>query len=304
MSDPYGWWRDALAGQDMSKRFHDGQLEAGFYRMRFKNRQTGAITWAPVAVYPSDNGLVCQIGANLVAREDATERWTYFGRFPVKEEHWRAVAERKEPWFDQDKIVAEQTRGMGDNRPPEDPDQELIDQIAAASLGIESYKRIASDDDLAKSQSLRARIMELIGLAEKRRKAQKQPFLDGGRAVDKKWGEPIEGGEKAAKALKKINDSYLTLKLQAQRAVEAASADSMEPETAPIMPTQVRGAYGRAASVKPEWTLKEITDWNALIEHFKDSAAVRECIEELARKAIKAGEEIPGTVREERAVTR
>jgi len=315
----YDFWKDALAGK--KPPMSEGSPEPGFYRMRSKNKQTGAISWQPVAYWYSveDSRLHCMIGDNETTEQRGQEVWTYVGQHAVTEEQYRAVADDGKNWHDQDQIVADQTRGMGDNSGALDEFEAFKDQIGSASEGADGYKKITNKEESERGQSLRARLLELAGQAEKARKKIADPLHKEWKAVNDRWKPIITLAEDGAAAIKRSNDNYLTEQLRLQRAAEEiaaalvetakAEAEMMEPEAivptpVPQMPAQVRGGYGRAASVKTEWALIGITDLDLVYAHFKASAAVKECLEELARKAIKAGGEVPGTTREERAVTR
>lgn len=309
MDHSYSYWRDALAGQDMSKRTHDGDPHPGFYRMRSKNKQTGAVSWTPVAYYFPEGlpNIVCRIGQQIVTADRAQEVWSYVCRYPVTEEQWRAVAEQGKPWHDQDQIVSDQ---IGHNNPPADPDEQVARQIEEATLGLGKYRKITTEEQSQQAQSLRSRLLELARSAEGIFKRKSEGHLAKHASVYKEaveiketWKPKGEAARAAAASLKLANDAYLTSKLQAQRAAEKAAEGTME-EVAPQVPTQIRGAYGRAASVKPQWALTKITDQDAVYRHFSGHAAVKECLEDLAKKAIKDGAEIPGTEREERAVSR
>lgn len=68
-----------------------------------------------------------------------------------------------------------------------------------------------------------------------------------------------------------------------------------------FVPTQVRGGTGRAASVRMEKYVAEVTDWDALWQHFKNEPAVREALTTLAGRAVAAGFlSIPGIRVDER----
>lgn len=317
MSDLYDFWRRSLVGEKLP--IHDGDVRPGFYRMRSKNRQTGAISWSPVAIFPDSTGtLVCQIDGKIVPWHRAQEHWTYFCRYPVTEAQWRAVAEQSESWHDQDSVVADQTAvsdaTLGINSPPDDPDQMVLDQIDAAVRGVGTYIKIDSEAKSQQAQSLRSRLLELARTAEgigarktaDHLRANADVYAEA-KTIKETWKPSGEKARSAAAIIKKANDTFLTARHQQQRAAQAAAEQSMAPEAeapVPVMPSQVRGAYGRAASVRLEWTLTKITDQDAIYRHFRDSAAVQECLEDLARKAIKSGQIVPGTEREERAVTR
>lgn len=318
MTQPdYTFWKAALAGK--KPPMSEGSPEPGFYRMRSKNKQTGSISWQPVAYWLEGNKLHCMIGEDVVSEQRGQELWTFVGQFPVTEQAYRDVTEKGKDWPDQDSIVASQTTpGIGDNSQVDEAEL-LADQINSAAAGKKEYVKVTDADQASRAQSLRSRLLELAGQAKKIHKRLKEPFLEGGRQVDAKWLTLVKLAEDTAKEIKSANDAYSTELLKAQRKAEAEAdairlaaekeaemmgAPVVETAPIPVMPTQIKAGYGRAANAKPEWTLTGITDLGLVFQHFKDSAAVKECLEDLARKAIKAGGEVPGTTKEERAVTR
>lgn len=106
MTDPYAYWRAALAGEK-PKAFVD-QAECGFYRKgvyargimkdgvfvpddKANNRRIG---WEPVAIYME---MRVRIGTQDFPA-DKIDIWSWVADQPISEETYRAVTERNEPW--------------------------------------------------------------------------------------------------------------------------------------------------------------------------------------------------------------
>lgn len=109
MSDPYAWWRLALAMVGDCRRLtreqlrnhglHETQPECGFYRTR---KRTGHRQYAyePVAIWRDDTGELRAACNGEPA--DPHELWTWCAPNPLTEETYRAVAENGQGWPDQE----------------------------------------------------------------------------------------------------------------------------------------------------------------------------------------------------------
>lgn len=180
--DRYAYWRAALRGE--KPEANPDNPQDGYYRVR--ERRGGPLV--PVAVWFENERQLCVIGGKLVDETTACERWPYFADKPITHEVYVAVTERGEDWPDIDATVAEQQRqGIGGNNPPEDEAIILQEQIEAAAAGANAYAKITDDETHCKAQTLRSRLLELSGTADKRREALKRPHLEAGKAIDAKW---------------------------------------------------------------------------------------------------------------------
>lgn len=303
----YEWWRNACAGN--LGPIHDNEPQCGFYRKRkFKDGP-----WQPVAIFPDpDTGEITALVDNRHIA-DAGEIWTWVAKHPVEHEVYEAVI-RGEPWPGTDETVEAQVAGIGHNSGADDVET-LRDQIASAKAGAAAYGKIADDETLAKAQSLRSRLLELKGEAEKKHRAEKAPFLEAGRQVDQKWFPLRDDAKGAADAIRSAMSAWETEKLrrereaqrkaeEARRAAETAQEGENaapapeQPAPAPKASAPIRGAYGRAATTKLV-KVATVADQDAAYGYLKERPELRDLIAKLAQRAVDAGHDVPGVDVEE-----
>jgi len=211
--------------------------------------------------------------------------------------------------------------GIGDNNPPTDEAETMREQIEAAAKGVADYAQIADDETAAKAQSLRSRLLELSGDADKKREAEKKPHLEAGRAVDTKWQPLVKAAKAAADTIRNALSAHETRKANAAEAARKAEDDRQkalaealaknpqapvampQPTPAPIAPTTtIRGAYGRGAAVKVV-KIATVEDYDEATTYFRNDAEYRSVIDKLAQRAVDAGYTVPGvSVSSERKV--
>lgn len=310
----YTYWQNALKGE--FGPVHDEPCHPGFYRRRIS--RGGA--FVPVAVWEQGGELVALVDGRRAEPDGSL--WTYICRYPVTEEAYRQRIETGR-WPDEDATVAESLEppSIGDNGPPTDPAEILAGQIDAALGGVDGYAQIADDETASRAQSLRSRLLELSGQSDKIRESEKRPILEAGRAIDAKWKPLVDKAKAGADAIRKALSAHETRKDQARRAAEAArlraeqeaaaararAGAAGKPELKPVTPpppapepvqTAVRGAYGRAASIK---TVKvvTVTDQDSAYGFLRTHKELTDLIAKLAQRAVDAGYSVPGTTVEE-----
>lgn len=315
----YTYWMNALAGN--FGPVHDGDPQAGFYRKR-----TGkAAGYVPVAIWEQGGKMIALVDGK---EADAAEIWTYVCQYPILEEWYRARM-IGQPWPDESTAVTASLAPppAGHNNPPTDPAEILQCQIDAALAGVTEYGDIRSDETAARAQSLRSRLLELSGDADKHRETEKRPHLDANTAIDKKWQPIVKAAKAGADAIRAALSAHETRKDQERRAAEAKRRDEEEaarqaaakaeasgkatpqpvsapPAPAPIpeAPVAIRGAYGRAASVKVVKVAKVVDQDKAYIA-MRTHKELVELIGKLAQRAAVAGVAVDGVeVTEERTV--
>lgn len=311
-SATYDYWRSALAGNTLP--IHEGEPQLGFYRKRTKK----AGPFVPVAIWEQEGRVVALVDGQ---EADAAEIWSFVCQYPVTELQYRdRIATGK--WHDEDEAVTQSLAHDIQNENA-DPATIMADQIDSALAGAADYQDIRSDEVAAKAQSLRSRLLELSGDADKKREAEKKPHLEAGRSIDAKWQPLVKKAKEAADAIRKALGAHETRKDQERRAAEeayrkaeayeAALAAASQPKTVTPLPqptpapapapepvqTQVRGAYGRAATIK---TIKVATvnDQDAAYGFLKGHKELVELIARLSQRAVDAGYAVPGVSVEER----
>lgn len=323
-ANDYDWWQRALAGEEVggpTLPVHDGEWQSGFYR----RRASKAGAFLPVALWRTEDGGFCLVNGKP---SDPIEQWSYCCRHPISEDHYHARVNTGK-WHDEDEAVTESLAPppIGHNNGPTDPAEILQDQIDSALKGAPEYAEIKDDESAAKAQSLRSRLLELAGEAEKKHKVEKAPSLEEGRRIDKRWFPLRDMAQDAAKAIRAAMSAHETRKANAeaearrlaQKALDdaerarklAAIADAPMPEPVEPMPvappsapvqTTIRGAYGKAASIRVVKKAR-VTDQDALYPALKTHKELIELMAQLAQRATNAGLSLPGVeVTEERDV--
>lgn len=323
--DRWAYWRAALkspAEIGKSLPVHDGDAQQGYWRA--KNRDK---TFDPVAIfYPEGSDTLVAYRNGREVRPD--EIWTFCVRYPVTFDAYNDAIAGK-GWPDDDKTVSAQVTppAPGDNSGEVDEAEKLKDQIEAAVKGVDAYTSIKDDETAAKAQSLRNRLNELSGDADKKRDALKRPHLDAGTAIDKKWMPLVKSAKAGADKVRAAMDAWETEKLRQQRAREAEEAETIRlqqeaaqssqpasgapqvnvapaPQTV-AAPTQIRASYGKAASVKASIVIDEVTDWPALAVYMSNHKECQDILRQLAQREIDAGHKnIPGITTTEVAKVR
>lgn len=313
----YDFWQRARAGEKVggpTLPIHADIAHPGFYRRRMK--KGGALV--PIAIYVHEGELVALVDGGF---ENPLNHWLRCCEDHVSEAAYRQALKTGQ-WPDVDpniQVKAEEIvttiapPPIGHNAPPDEA-VALKDQIETVKAGLGAYEKIKDDDTAKQAQSLRSRLLELAREVFKKHKAEKEPSLEAGRAVDDRW-KPLEKDAKAAAdQLADALSVFFTEKdrlakedeRKAQAAADkAAAAGKPAPEQTPWsapapQPTQVKGGYGRAAPVKVVKVVKEVTDWEALWAFLKKHPDLRHFMEQLAQRAINAGHDVPGVTVEER----
>lgn len=334
--DIWAWWRKALANPSeigKSLPVHDGVPNQGYYRVRYGKDKP----YEPVAIWMEDGAWLAYRGGK---EAKADEIWTFCCRSPISYETYQAVMIDGQAWPDDDKVVASQLQPpeptIGDNSAEVDEAETLKDQIEAALAGTDAYKVIPDDATAAKALSLRNRLNELSGTADKVRVKLKAPFLEAGKAVDDKFQPMVKSAKAGADKVKQAIADWETKKHQelrkrereaeAARKVEQDRLDALEsarqrqpdaelmeaptPAIAPVAivevaPTAIKPTYGKAASVSVKIVVDEITDQLALYTYMAGREEVQTLLRQLAQKALDAGRTaIPGITTTERANVR
>ncbi|TLX12103.1 hypothetical protein [Rhizobium sp. MHM7A] len=326
---PWAWWQAALknpAAIGKTLPVHEGDAQQGYYRA--KNRDK---VFEPVAIfYPEGSDQLVAYRAGREIRPD--EIWTFCCRYPVTYEAYNAALEGK-GWPDDDKTVASQFTPpdptIGDNSGEIDETEKLKDQIEAALKGIAAYAKIADDATASKAQSLRNRLNELSGDADKKRDELKRPHLEAGKAIDKLWMPLVKSAKEGANTVRDALDAWENEKLRRRREEERKAEESRiaaeksardqegetavleapKVETQPAPPSepvgQIRATYGKAASVSVKIVVDQVTDWVALASYMSNHPECQDLLRKLAQRAVDAGRtNIPGITVSEKAAVR
>lgn len=325
--DPWTWWQAALKNPAKigSKELpvHDSDPRQGYFRVRYGKDKP----FEPVAIWKDEDGkwLAYRSGREV----NAEAIWTSCCRNPVTHAAYLAAVDGK-GWPDDDKVVALQVvpaePSIGDNSGEVDQSETLKDQIDAALAGMTAYAKVSDDETAAKALSLRNRLNELSGQAEKIRVKQKEPHLEAGKAVDAKWQPLVKSAKAGADKVRDAIGSWETEKLRRQREADRKAEDARraaeeaarehQGDTAVIdapanvapaetAPAPIKASYGKAASVSVKNVVKDVTDWKALAIYMCEHPVMQDTLRTLAQRALDAGRtNIPGITTEEKANVR
>lgn len=284
MQNDYAYWRDALTGK--FGPIHDGDPQPGFYRLR----RRGQID-QPVAIWRDLDGIYCAVSGR---EDDASEIWTFVADKPIAEAVYRAVV-AGEPWPDIAPSVAAMT-----NSKSADPADILRDQIEACKADIAGFTTITDDTQQAAAQSLRSRLLELSREADKTREKLKAPHHEAGKAVDAKWQPLVKDAKAAADKVAAAMGAWETEKARVAAEANAPSPPVAAPAPAPAAP--IKGAYGRAASVRVV-RIATVVDQDRLYAAIRDNSELKAAMQRIAQAIVNGGETVAGVeITEERRV--
>ena len=284
MAYSYEFWRKAVAGYMVGGPelpVHEDVPHPGFYRKRVK--KSGG--FEPVAIFESDGKLIARVGFREGRIKPAEDVWLRCCEHAVPESAYREAVESGK-WHDVDDAV---TASIGDNLASEP--ETIEDQIKTVLAGVWQYEKITSDEQAAKAQSVRSRLNELSGEADKKRVEEKAPHLIAERKVDALWMPIVRSAKAGADKIRAAIAKFETSKIP--KVVYTPSAPATLPNETP-MPTQIRGGYGRAASVKDRRVLQDVVSMDALWARYKTYEPVYALLRKLAQEDLDNGTEVPG----------
>lgn len=286
-ANEWQWWVDALAGKVAP--IHDGEPQTGYYRAKRKGRDG----FSPVAYWrDSKTGEQrCHMDGEEFDAQRALEIWPYASLRPVTAE---AYGERLRAgkWPDESAAV------VGHNAAPvADDAASLADRIE--DLAREAEKLIAAGaapDEASCDQAsdLANTFSELEGKVSGLHKAEKEPHLEAGRAVDRKW---FALRDRAADLKKRLKAMVVTPFLTAKKAaVDAANVAAIAAGTPPEALPQQRTTAGstKRATALRSYHRAEIEDRTALLASLKDHPEVVACIQKIADAAAARKIALPG----------
>ena len=288
----------------------------------FKKRMSRGGPFAPVAIWLDGAELVCVIDGKPASALDV---WTYCCPHVVSEEMYRERMDSGK-WTDECEAVTASLapQKIGSNMPPTDPAEILRGKIDAAKAGIDAFAKIETDEAAGQAQSLRSRLLELSGDADKKREELKKPHLEAGRLVDSTYQPLVKDAKAGADTLRAAIGAYETEKERARQEAERkrvrmeqevervrlaaietgkpappVAAPAPPPEPVPAPTTRISGSYGRAANVR---TVKvcTVTKIEDAMLFFKTHADMVALVAKLAQQATNNGFSVPGTTVEER----
>ena len=322
----YEFWRRALRGEKQTVQ--ESNPRCGFYKRRLAKDGP----WLPIAFWRNvDDHIVCCFEGKLV---DPVAHWTFVAKYPVSETSYRHHI-RSGHWPDE---RPEAPRSNMPSDPFEVLKLEVEDKLEQAQNWLKTAPKAPTETDASMARNMQAALLQLNKRADVMHKAEKQPHLDAGRAVDAKFEfrkvvasvadrlrdvftafMKAEEVRQRAEAQKKFEEERRKAEEERNAAVEArkrlehedpALALLSEPEVLPELPIepepvkiQVGGSVGRKAGLKTVY-IGRILDWQKVIQHFAGHQQVRDLLQKLVDADVrlnKAQCSIPGVeVLEER----
>ena len=219
----WAWWQNALRGE--FGPIHDGDPHQGYFRTKRKGGD-----WEPVAIWQDE-----ETGEWLAYRNGqevrADDIWTWCCRNPITYEAYEKALAYK-TWDD------EPPAAIGDNSGDVDPFEAIRIELIGEKETAEPFLKadIKTQADADKAAVWAKRLTDIKNRAETMRKAEKEPFLEGGRAVDAKWKEITDSADTLAKTLKRHVEPFLIAQKRAEEErqrkamQEAAAARQAEVE--------------------------------------------------------------------------
>jgi hypothetical protein len=315
----------ALAEAGLSIDAGEEEPFFGFYRILYKDGRS------PDAVY------ITQVGGEVIylLNGEPVERkrvWPRCWPNVVSYENYCAKVhdDNRREWLDYAPAESANWRDtdesppIGDNAPPKTELEEFTEKALREATRAKSYEKIASDDELKASETVRSALAAIANEATKVRKRLVEPHLRAQREINAAWNQVIERAEAIAQIITKAQNAWNNHKrLERERAEaererleeeqrkaheEAANKAAAEnappppppppvtaPPTAPVL-TQFRGATGKMRKVVDREIIKEVTDWPAFIGCYTDDDKIRERAMQLGQRQIDKTGEIPAGV--------
>lgn len=318
----YAWWRAALQGNVGPT--HADHPECGCFRMRIKMKM--GHRWLPVAIYPDpETGEIKAIvgfdGSQQEARPE--DVWIWCIKNVVTGDQYSKAFDSGR-WHDDapDARPSDSMEGIsGDNAPTNPFDairEELIGEQEAAKAMI--GEPVSTKDKCDQLGVWARRVLAIRKRAEAERKAEKEPHLEAGRAVDAKWGPLIDMAQAIVESIKRRVEPFL---IEQRRAAERAEREAHEEvvaklkaameaegreraklqvdadeaakrmEDAAKQKKQAAGRTGQKIALRT-YRLARIIDWQAAILALKDNAELRGLVQEIANRMAREGTKLAG----------
>ncbi len=220
-AQPWACWQDSLAGRPQP--FKALAPQQGFWRYRPRMAERGS----PSVIWHQDGAWFAQVDGQPVA--DVAHVWQFSAKFPVSEKTYLTVLAGGR-WPDE-QPATEGTPTPGHNTAT--PEELALDAVRQADEAVKALIKtwggaVTNEEQDAAIDGYDKRIAKLRLEADKTRKAEKDEFLKGGQAIDKKWNAVRDA---ALAAEKSISDAATAYRVERKRiADEAAEKERKERE--------------------------------------------------------------------------
>jgi hypothetical protein len=297
MTDPYAYWRAACEGNKPAA--HPDDPQPGFYRHP-KSRNAVA--------YWLDNGVAgggsyatiqCAVNERLQSLGHGQGLWQWVCDHAVTHQDY-LFRIKNGRWPNEAEVL------IGHNRPPDDGSYEsvvsvldAIEHEARRILGVGSAR---NQDEADQASDIANELMAIQQKVVAAHRAEKAPVLAEAKRIDGMWFKLRDRAEDLKIAIRiKVVTPFLRERWAAaeRRAAEAAAIGATVEAPPPIR----AGALKRTTSLRKVITA-HIDDYQAVLAFFANNSEVRELVQRLADRAVRAGVGVPGcsTITEEKAV--
>lgn len=324
----YEFWTAAIEGK--GPEVSDVPQE-GFYRIRKGKAWIPVALWWRGETDDSgelaeDAKLVCVVGfadspqeydPNTIWDQRSANQnsiWLACAKHPVTEERYRQAFDTGR-WHDD---APEAPRGIGDNLPDDPVEQIKVELEGEAEIIDEFLKQPVTTQEQADQVGPWVdRLRKTAQRADKLREEEKRPHLSACREIDDRWRFPVARAKELAQKLKDHLLPFLQaeerarkeaariaaeqerkLRDQAAKEQSAAKREEIEHQAAEaakqtVVENASAGRVGAKVSLRRDKDA-EITDYDALLQALKDRTEIKELVATLAKRAAKAGVELPG----------
>ncbi len=293
MNTDYHYWTNALRGTFLDVAIDDPQC--GFYEQSSPKKQHREAC----AIWRDENGTVLAlVGKRSI---DPVFLWPSVSHKPITEEIYRRV-ERGEGWPDAIETI------IGHNNPPTDEANSDEVESAVKAATVAAALGIKNQLEADRLGNIRDRLAKLFQAKEKERKAEKEPHLEAGRAVDAKFNPILAEIEAAGKIVKaeltkwlRAEDDRIAKELAEKAKADRAAREAAEAKNAPppiaietVEPERPRaGTVGRATGLR-EFKSAVIVDYAKALQALASNAEIQALVQSLADRAARAGIALDG----------
>lgn len=320
--DQFSHWATALR-EGRGVDTEPGNPRSGFYKTRDRN-QDRSVRFDAVAIWREPDGELCCARTGRQAPTHADEidtLFSYCAATPITHELYQHIAGGG-TWPEE--FAAPEP--VADDKPPHEA---IAAELAALQASAKEWivaleRKPQTQEEANKAGNFVDAFVKIEAKATSLHKAEKEPFLEGGRAVDAKYFPTRDAAAASKKWAKKLIEDFLIAekarlaeearKVAAENARRTAEVDRAKAEAdkaglplpVPLSPAPMAapepakakaGTSGRAVSLRTR-TIHEIVDYRALLMFMADwndrPGDLTAVLQVLANRMCNAGVKVPG----------
>jgi hypothetical protein len=297
MRDPqFDWYLAALAGERGDFDIHNPP--SGYYRDRDRSialwRDGDKPVWIVSSGFkPRAFDQLCEMMGTFIVTPVPYEAW---------EHHRDTGIWPEDPTAE---IAAARTPGIGHNSGR--PEAEILDELQAIRSAFDGWLAgiggaVTNESHDAKVKEFTNRVANLKKKAIAGHKAEKQPFLDAGREVDRRWDAAKDRTDAEQRAMAKTAEAYRLereyIQAEEARLAREAAAEARRQAQAAGQPAPVFQAPRKAATGLRTVTRVILDDFPAAAAFLAAQPVVdpdlTKACQKMARVLLERGEAVPG----------